>query len=117
MPTKKKYLRPTHVVITLPDPDALTSSSHAEVGGRMEWRCETANYPGFDIVFGEKNPFNHEKNYEAHGTIDEPVVRIVKNVGKYPYTVRHHPPPGSGGEAVETGPAMAIGWKCEGCPP
>ena len=92
MASKKKYRRPTHAVVTLPDPDHMDTASYVEVGGRIEWRCETPDYPLFEIVFLLTNPFNKQKDYVLKGTIHKPVVRVAKVEGNHEYHVKHLPP-------------------------
>jgi hypothetical protein len=117
-PTPQMLVKPgthkaTHVVITLPDPDSKCIASHAELGGRIEWRCDTPNYPTFDIIFSTSNPFNNQLDYTANGTIDSPVVLQPTAGGDYSYTVKQYP--SDGGAPVTSGPIFFRVHPCTGC--
>ena len=90
MNANDSHHRPASVVITIPDPENAPVTSHAEIGGRVEWRCETPHYPKFEIIFENKNPFNDDGTFTATGNIDQPVVCEIKNKGDYTYKIRHH---------------------------
>ncbi len=115
MATRKKFSKPVHAVVTVPDPENLDATSHVELGGRIEWRCETPAFPKFEIHFGATNPFNKTPNYILKGTIDKPVVRTAKILGDHEYHVTHIPLKGT--PAVQSGPFNAQVTKCPHCPP
>jgi hypothetical protein len=109
-----------HVVVTLPDPRYLPipAASHVDVGGTVQWRSETIDYPRFDIVFPPgKNPFNDDLSntgFVAKGGILNPVVLEAKNYGEYPYAVVQYPL--DGGDPVESVSGPINAHVCTGCP-
>jgi hypothetical protein len=111
---KRGTHKAAHVVITVPDPDNKSIGSSAEIGGRIEWRCDTPNYPTFDIVFSYPNPFNDQADYTVNGTIDSPVVLQPTAGGDYSYTVTQYPSDGSA--PVNCGPIAFRVHPCTGCP-
>lgn len=121
MAAKKKNAnrRQSHAVITVPDPDRLTTAAHVEVGGTILWRCETPDYPEFDIVFQPgPTPFgNYPKGLSIPGKIEAPAVRKVTDEGDFNYSIKHHPRPGSGKSATTSGPVWIGSIRCIGCPP
>ncbi len=118
MTTKKlapDHRKPISAVITVPDPDNFEVASHAEVGGLIEWRCETPKYPDFDIVFINANPFNDvPTGFTVSGSIDQPVVLVVKNANKYEYKIKHYPK--GGGQSVESPTKFSHTVPCKNCP-
>ncbi len=118
MATKKKvyqHRRPISSVITLPDPDNYEVAGHAEVGGFIEWRCDTPNYPDFDIVFIYSNPFNDiPEGFTVSGSISKPVVLEVVNANEYEYKVRHYPK--GGGASTDSETKFGHTVPCKNCP-
>ena len=97
--------RHAHAVITLLDPEfspsanLLPTASLVEVGGTVQWRCETPDYPEFDIIFkkGLKNPFNDSLDgWTKAGDIYNPVVEDVAKDGEFEYEVKHRKKAGGG---------------------
>jgi hypothetical protein len=114
MPNKpKSESRPACMVITIPDPDNMPVSAHAERGGTLQWRTETHRYPEFEIRFQGSNPFNAEKDLVLKGSDDKPVVLRLNTVGEnYKYTIRHI---NKDGTCVDSGPRMFNVRICIGC--
>jgi hypothetical protein len=103
--TKRLYRTAVHTVITIPDPEHL-KTLHGLIHGSVEWRCETPNYPTFEVVFKNSNPFNKSKSYKVRGTIEKPVVLQPATQGIYEYSVRHFPKR-PGDPIITTGPSVA----------
>jgi hypothetical protein len=91
MTSAQTYRRPACAVVTLPDPDNSWTSSHAEIGGTLEIRCESPNYPTFEVIFEDEIPSDKEKGHVFKGSIHQPVVIPLTKVGEFDYTVRHLP--------------------------
>ena len=89
MKSKNKQHSPLSVVITLPDPDDFRVLPIAEVGGTMEWRTESVNYPDFELHFKGENPENDTPDLVRKGSRQQPVVLRVTKTGTFEYTVRH----------------------------
>ena len=101
MEFKESTNRPACAVHTIPDPEQLRIRSHGEVGGTLEVRCETPNYPYFDVEIVSCNP-RYAISWEqpgrtsgAHdrisGEIDKPVVIHFDKEGDFEYLVHHYP--------------------------
>ena len=111
----REYLRPTSVVLTVPDPDDLKCVTDVQQGGTMQWRTETHAYPSFEIRFVGKNPQDDVLNSVFSGTDTAPVVLRLHNTGDvFTYTLEQFKKDGTwlhGGEhqfSVRT---------CNGCHP
>ena len=110
----KSESRPACMVITIPDPDNIPVSAHAEKGGTLQWRTETHRYPGFEIRFEGPNPFNEEKDLVLKGSDVKPVVMRLNTIGEnYKYAIRHIKKDGT---CVDSGPRMFNVRICVGCP-
>ena len=106
--------RPSSGVITLPDPDDMPFSIHAEKGGTLQWRTETHNYPEFEIRFQGPNPSNAENNLVLKGSDVKPVVIRLNTIGEnYKYTIRRIKKDGA---CIDSGPVMFNVRICVGCP-
>lgn len=113
--------RPAHVVITLHDSQfdtngVLPPASLVEVGGTIQWRCDTPEYPIFDIVFppGKKNPIDGStRGWTKTGDINNPVVAKVTIHGDFEYEVNHHHKSGVG--TVNRGNQFIVCHICLGC--
>ena len=108
------FSRPISTVITVPDPDAMPVSSHAEKGGTLQWRTDTHNYPKFEIRFQGANPFNADMNQILSGDDLQPVTIRLKTVGDFEYTIRHYKKDGSSKDIVRQKFRVT---PCTGCPP
>jgi hypothetical protein len=116
--------RHVHAVITLHDPqfspgaDYLPTATLVEVGGTVQWRCETPDYPQFEIIFtAGENPFSTPPSPELKlfGGILKPVVCDVLNKGDdFEYTIHHHHK--AGGKPV-TRTGFISAHQCKVCPP
>jgi hypothetical protein len=119
MPNKPKSdSRPSSRVLTLPDPENMPFSTHAEQGGTLQWRIDSHNYPEFEIRFQGPNPSNANKNLVLKGSDARPVVLRLKTIGVYKYTVRHIKKDGTSpdpGPVLQ--PVLSIIVHCVGCPP
>ena len=92
--------RPAFAVHTIPDPEHLLICSHGEVGGTLEVRCETPNYPYFDVEIVSCNPpdaISWERLDRISGAldrisgaIDKPVVIHLDREGDFEYLVHHY---------------------------
>jgi hypothetical protein len=87
MPTN----RPACIVHTAPDPDQLEVCSHGEVGGFLEVRCETPNYPTFEVVFDGPNPYDCQTGQRFRGSISQPVILALNYEGDFEYVIYHFP--------------------------
>lgn len=116
MPTPTtSYSRPSCTVVTVPDPDNMPVSTHAQKGGTLQWRTDTHNYPSFEIRFIGANPFDGEQDVILLGSQDKPVVIRLDTVKDgYQYTVRHFKKDGT---CVDTGVFLFNVHPCPGCPP
>jgi hypothetical protein len=111
--------RPANVVITLHDPEfdttaVLPPASLVEVGGTIQWRCDTPEYPTFDIVFprGKKNPIDGSTGgWTKSGDINNPLVAKVTTHGDFEYEVHHK----SGVGTVIRGNQFIVCHICLGC--
>jgi hypothetical protein len=108
-----KFDRPSSTVITIPDPDNMPVSVHAEQGGTHQWRTDTHNYPQFKIRFPNYNPFNDYTNQTFDGSNVKPVVLPLKNVGNFEYTVQQMKEDGT---CKDSGPFLFYVYPCKGCP-
>jgi len=80
--------RPACAVVTLPDPDNTWASSHLEVNGTLEIRCESPSYPTFKVIFDEESPSDKRVDHVYEGSIEHPVVIRVQKEGDFSYTVQ-----------------------------
>jgi len=107
MEFKESTNRPACAVHTIPDPEQLRICSHGEVGGTLEVRCETPNYPYFDVEIVSCNPtdaISWERPDRISGAvdrisgaldrisgaIDQPVVIHLDREGDFEYLVHHY---------------------------
>jgi hypothetical protein len=113
MANKIRPLRkPTHAVVTLPDPDLTPSCSHVEYGGTLEFRCDTPNYPYFQVLIDIPDPApGEEQTFKFLGNIEHPVVIPVTKdsapfikAGEYPYRVEHYKTAKKPGKGKYSGP-------------
>ncbi|HEX4065563.1 MAG TPA: hypothetical protein VHZ09_06025 [Acidobacteriaceae bacterium] len=82
--------KPTCAFHTIPDPDQLLTTSHAEIGGTLEVRCEAPNYPFFDVVIVGSNPpdvTEQKPDTRYPGTMNSPVVLQLDKEGRFEYYV------------------------------
>ena len=80
--------------------EQLRICSHGEVGGTLEVRCETPNYPYFDVEIVSCNPPDAisserldripEAPNRISGEIDKPVVIHLDKEGDFEYLVHHY---------------------------
>jgi len=124
-PVNTPSRRPTHAVVTVPDPEHLPTATHVEHGGTLEFRCETPNYPHFDVCFKVTDQSGKVQTLIYPGSIDRPVVITVaedsgnfQKEGEYQYTVHHYHHKPKKGEAY-SGPSTGT-WSmfvkhCRGC--
>jgi hypothetical protein len=111
----ESYSRPSCTVVTVPDPDNMPVSAHAQKGGTLQWRTDTHNYPNFEIWFIGANPFDNKQNVVIAGSEDNPVIIYLDTVkDDYQYKVRHFKKDGTW---VDTGTFMFNVHPCPGCPP
>jgi len=87
MADNQNYRRAACSVVTIPDPDNSWASSPAEVGGTLEIRCESPNYPTFEVIFDAETPSDKEEGHVFKGSIHQPVVIPLIKVGEFGYTV------------------------------
>ena len=94
---RKSVRRPAHAVVTVPDPERIPTCSHVEYGGTLQFRCETTNYPHFEIQFEATDASGESTTLVYPGSIDHPVVIAVTEdggpfvrEGEYRYKVHHH---------------------------
>jgi hypothetical protein len=93
MEFKKPTNRPACAVHTIPDPEQLGICSHGEVDGTLEVRCETPNYPYFDVEIVTCDPpdaIRWERLDRISGAIDKPVVIHLDKEGDFEYLVYHY---------------------------
>lgn len=114
--------RPTCAVHTIPDPDQLLTRSHAEVSGTLEVRCESPNYPFFDVVIVGSNPRDVTQrtlDIRYPGTMDNPVVLQLDKEGQIEYYVYLY----QKDDAVKKSPPKTFGpfacsvHSCPACKP
>ncbi len=67
MKAKAKNHKPVSAVITVPDPDDSPFIVHAEMGGTLQWRSDSINFPHFEIQFIGSNPTNNKENEKIEG--------------------------------------------------
>lgn len=113
MSTKAKSPNLICFIITVPDPEKKPMASHAEVGGWMEWKSDSRDYPRFEIYFPDTNPFDESKGYTKSGTVDAPVILHPQKGGHYKYHVKHYP--ARQGPPIDSGPFLASVHPCIGC--
>ena len=80
-------LKAVCAVIMIPDPDETPASVDVDEGGTLEWKSDSPNYPGFEIVFVGENPA--QPSDRLLGSTKDPVKIHVKKPGKYHYKIRH----------------------------
>ncbi len=90
MTKSPSYRRPASAVVTLPDPDNAYSGIHVEIGGTLEIRCESPNYPNFQVIFDGADPSGKEEGHVFEGSIHQPIVIPVIKEGDFSYTVLHY---------------------------
>lgn len=90
MTETQNYRRPASAVVTLPDPDNAYTGLYVEIGGTLEIKCESPNYPTFQVIFDETNPSAREKGHVFEGSIHQPVVIPILKGGDYGFTVAHY---------------------------
>jgi hypothetical protein len=112
MPNKSKSDRPVSAVITVPDPDNMPVSSHAEQGGTLQWRTDTHNYRNFVIEFQGANPSDGVPNQKFPGSDEKPVVIRLNTIGDYKYTVQQI---NENGTCQDSGPFLCYVYPCKGC--
>jgi hypothetical protein len=114
MKAKAKDHKPVSAVITVPDPDNSPFTVHVEVGGTLQWRSDSYNYPHFEVEFIGANPANKKLNAKFAGGNLKPVVIPLKTTGDYLYNIRHQK---KNGPVKSSGPSSARVVPCTGCPP
>jgi hypothetical protein len=112
MTAKAMIHKPASAVITVPDPGNSPSAVHVEMGGTLQWRNDSYNYPDFEIEFIGDNPADEHSNAIFTGDNLNPVVIHAKKTGKYKYNIRHKKADGS--EWV-WGPIQAYVVPCQDC--
>jgi len=115
MANTQTYRKPASAVVTLPDPDQAWNSSHAEIGGTLEFRSESVNYPTFQVIFDEDNPSDKEKGHVFEGSIDRPLVIRLKKEGEFAYTVLYFDINGGPTEIIVRNATRV--QPCPGCAP
>jgi hypothetical protein len=108
-----KFDKPLSTISTVPDPDNMPASIHAEQGGTHQWRTDTHNYPQFQIQFPNGNPFDDLENQSYDGSDEEPVVLRLNNVGTFNYNVQQKKKDGT---CLDSGPFLFYVYPCKGCP-
>jgi len=91
MESNQGKFRPASAVVTLPDPDNSSTSSYVEIGGTLEIRCDSPNYPTFHVIFQGANPSDKEEGHVFEGSIHQPLVIRIEKEGDFDYTVVHFP--------------------------
>jgi hypothetical protein len=113
MKATAKNHKPLSAIVTVPDPDSKPVATHVEVGGTLQWRSDSPNYPRFEIQFVGPNPFNDNENDKFDGENLRPVVMHLKKTGEYHYKIKHIRHDGT---EASTGPSHFVVNRCIGCP-
>lgn len=114
METTKEYLRPSSVVITLPDPKSMKVGTDGQKGGTFQWRTETHEHPSFEIRFKGQNPVDNTQDKSFKGDDLTPVVVRLNELGDYLYEVRQMD---AKGNVITSGPHKFSVRECDGCHP
>jgi len=120
METTKPTNRPTCAIQTTPDPDQLLTTSYAEVNGTLEVRCETPNYPFFEVVILRCEPpdvTECRRDARYSGTLNSPVVFHLYKEGRIEFDVLlyHNGDPGKHSPPKSYGPYSCIIHPCPAC--
>jgi hypothetical protein len=94
----------------------MPTCSHVEYGGTLQFRCETPDYPHFEVLFEIPDAFGNIQTVVFPGSIDHPVIIPVaedseyfKSEGEYRYLVHHHRKKPEKGDPPYTGPDTGTG--------
>lgn len=114
MEAESEYLRPTGVVMTLPDPRSKQYAMDGQQGGTCQWRTETHDHPTFEIRFKGPNPFDEIVDKGFGGSDLAPVVLRLNNLGSFRYDVFQM---NANGDVSKSGPHTFNVRECRGCNP
>ena len=114
MESQKEYLRPSSVMMTLPDPESKKFCFDGQQGGTFQWRTETHEHPMFEIRFIGHNPSDDDLGKCFRGDDVTPVVIRLNKVGDYQYDICQM---SAKGGSVTSGPHQFSVHECKGCPP
>ncbi len=114
METSEESLRPSSVVMTLPDPKSMKVCADGQIGGTFQWRTETHDHPSFEIRFRGENPVDDDQDRSFPGDDMKPVVIRLNKLGNYEYDIYQK---GAKGDPVSSGPHPFSVRECKGCNP
>ena len=114
MESNQEQLRPSGVVMTLPDPKSKKVCIDGQQGGTFQWRTETHEHSSFEIRFRGSNPVDDTPNQSFNGDDLNPVVIRLKRLGYYEYEICQTD---AKGHATTSGPHTFSVHVCHGCYP